>query len=573
MRIKVFTGIILFFFMVSIVGLFYTQIINYETYKELSERNRIRVLPLEAPRGKMYDRNGILLVSNRIAFDIEVIAKEIEDEEETIRVLSKVLKVDKKTISLSMKESHKRPFVPVKIAEDVGKEKAIYAEEILIDLPGVIVTTRPLRNYIYGEDFSHITGYLGKISEEELTRYKTYGYRMQDLVGKDGIERVYNEYLRGQNGGLQMEVDSRGRQLRVLAVKDPKPGENIYLTIDSELQKFCKNLLSEKAGAIVVIDAKTGATLSLVSSPTFDPNVFVSSENSRNILKLLNDTKAFPMFDRAIKGTYSPGSVFKIIIAAAALDSGLFNTSSTFSCSGSYRVGDRVFNCWREEGHGTIILEEALKYSCNVFFYQLGILVGPERISEYALKFGLGKATGIDLPGEDSGLVPNESWKQKVLRSPWFRGETANYAIGQGYLLVTPIQISVALAAIANGGNLARPYVVDRIGDVKFRQEDIREIGIAKDTIDAIREGLFKVVNERGGTGVYARSKNVIMAGKTGTAQNPRGISHAWFAGFAPFEGDSISIVVFLEHGGKGGLDPAKFAKGIAEKAHSLGII
>ncbi|MFC1576239.1 penicillin-binding protein 2 [Candidatus Omnitrophota bacterium] len=573
MRIKIFAAIIIFSFFVLGAGLFYTQILRHDTYSELSEKNRIRVLPLAAPRGRVYDRNGTLLVSNEISFDVEVVYQEIKDKQKIIDTLILMLSEDKDKLTERIEAARKKPFVPVKIAEDVKKDMAIKVEEVTLDLPGVIVTTRPRRNYIYKNALSHVTGYIGKISEAELKRYKTYGYRMQDFVGKDGIERQCNDYLRGIDGGLQVEVDSRGRQVRILALKEPIPGKDVYLSIDARLQEFCDSVLGKKKGAVIAMDPETGAVLALVSNPDYDPNIFVTSNNTKKRLALLNDSRTSPMLNRAIGTSHPLGSVFKIVIAAAALEEGKFTERSTLSCNGAYYVGGRAFHCWREKGHGGQNITQAMKHSCNVFFYQLGISLGADKIAQYAFKFGLGKPSGIDLPGETGGFVPTISWKKTKLRQPWFKGETANYSIGQGYLLVTPLQASRLTGAVAAGGKLARPFLVERIGDVTIRQDEPENLNLKRDTLRAVKKALKDVVNAPRGTGVYARSKKVTISGKTGTAQNPRGRSHAWFVGFAPFEKPGISVVVFLEHGGKGGLEPARFAKKIIEKARELELL
>ncbi len=276
------------------------------------------------------------------------------------------------------------------------------------------------------------------------------------------------------------------------------------------------------------------------------------------------------MLNRAISGTYPTGSVFKIVIATAALDSGRFNDKRTFSCDGSFLVGKRPFHCWREKGHGASNITKALKESCNVFFYQLGLFLGADELSRYAFKLGLGRQTGIGLPGEVRGLVPTPRWKKNKFNTTWFKGETANYAIGQGYLLVTPIQILQLVGAIANGGKLVMPFIVERVEDVNLRHAESRDIRLKGRALETVREGMRMVVNDPGGTGLYARSKEVIKAGKTGTAQSPGKKPHAWFAGFAPFENPKFCIVIFIEHGGKGGLEPARFARKIIEKAKML---
>lgn len=573
MRVRALAAAILVLFGALVIGLFYTQVVKNNLYWELSEKNRIRIMPLAAPRGKIYDRGGTLLVSNRLSFDVQVVFQEIKAPGKIADSLSGILGIDRESLAGRMEKAKDRPFVPVTIAEDIEKDKAVWIEEIIIDLPGIIVTTRPLRNYIKSKTFSHVTGYLGKISEAELKKYRTYGYRMQDYVGKDGVERTYNDYLKGTDGGLQVEVDSRGRELRLLAVKEPQPGRDIYLTLDAGLQDFCDSLLGAKRGVIVVMDPRTGAVLGLVSHPDYDPNVFAMPDNAREVSRFLEDSAAFPMLDRAIGGVYPLGSVFKIAIMTAALDSRKFDGKKNLSCYGTLRVGDRIFHCWNEKGHGAQNITEAVKNSCNVFFYQLGLLVGVDEISKYAFMLGLGRPTGIDLPGEASGLVPTPSWKKSRFKSAWFKGETANYAIGQGYLLVTPIQVACLVSAVANGGNLVEPFVVDRIEDVTLPHGEPKNIGLGPNAIETVKEGLRMVVNDRHGTGLYAKSSRVVISGKTGTAQNPRGVAHAWFAGFAPFEDPKLAVVVFIEHGGKGGLDPARFSKRILEQAKKMGLL
>jgi len=572
MRIKIFAAITAFFLFILTAGLFYIQVVQHDSYRNLSERNRVRVITLAAPRGKIFDRSGTLLVNSRIAFDVEVIYQEIGDKKKIASRLADILDIDEKILLKRIHKARDMPFAPVQIAEDIEKEKAILIEETRLGLPGVIVTTRPLRNYIYKNSFSHIIGYIGRISGSELDRYETYGYKRRDFVGKDGIERSYNDYLRGVDGGLQVEVDSMGRQCRILAVKEPHPGRDLYLSIDSALQEFCNSILAGRNGAILAMHPATGEILALVSHADFDPNLFVNTAAAGKVRGLLADAGA-PMLNRAINGLYPPGSVFKIVIATGAMDSGTFNEKKTLFCNGALQLGDRAFHCWNEDGHGVQILTEAIRNSCNVFFYQLGLRMGPERIARYAFRFGFGRPTGIDLPGESSGFVPTPSWKRRKLKEPWFKGETANYSIGQGYLLVTPVQILRLVSAVCNGGKLVQPFVVRRIEDLVVRRPESQHIGFKDEALEVIKNGLKDAINAPGGTGLYARSENIVIAGKTGTAQNPGIASHAWFAGFAPFDDPKICVVVLIEHGGKGGLEPARFAKSIIEEARKLELL
>lgn len=560
-------------FAVIITALFNMQVVNHHAYRRLSEHNRIRVIPLEAPRGKIYDRFGRLLVTNRIAFDVSVIYQEMKDMGKVIDVLSGILDGDPKRLSEKIGAAKRSPFIPVRIADDITKDRAIRIEERTPELQGVIVTTRPLRKYNRLATLSHVTGHLGRITEGELEKYKTYGYGVKDFVGKDGIERSYDEYLKGRDGGLQVEIDSRGRQRRVLAVKKPLPGKDLHLSIDIDLQEFCDSLMDGKEGVILAMEPRTGEIFAFVSRANYDPNFFVSPRNFVDVKSILTDNETFPLLNRAISAMYPTGSIFKIVVAVCALDGTDFDGTRSLMCSGELRVGDRVFHCWKERGHGPQVLSEAIKNSCNVFFYQLGLFIGPDVISKYAFKFGLGRPTGIDLPGEANGLVPTVAWKRRKYRESWYRGETANYAIGQGYLLATPIQVLRSISTLANRGELVTPHVVSKIEDIAVHHAKSEFAGFSEEALAITRRALEDAVNAPHGTGVYARSDDIIIAGKTGTAQNPHGESHAWFTGFAPAGNPKITVVVFIEQGGKGGLEPAKFAKKIIEEAKRLELL
>lgn len=570
---RILFGIILFFLTMNLGTLFYMQIIRYDFYKGLSEKNRVRILPLEAPRGRIYDRNGKLIVGNRISFDVEVIYRELTQREKFYKILSGLTGIEEKILKMRVKKAKNTPFIPVKIAEDIKKEKAIKLEELFIDMPGVIITTRPMRYYPYGKTTGHIAGYLGRLSDKELERLKSYGYGIRDFIGKDGIEKQYNAYLKGVNGGIQFEVDNRGRRVRMLAMKEPHPGKDIFTTIDIRLQEYCDNLFKGKKGAIIVMDVNSGAILAMVSQPSYNPEIFISPYYIKERGDVLNDKKNFPLLNRAINGVYQPGSVFKIIVAASAFDLKIFKKEDTLSCAGYLKVGNRIFHCWNEKGHGEQDITEAIKNSCNVFFYQLGMMAGVDEISRYAMLFGLGKPTGVDLPQETTGLVPTRIWKKKVLHEQWYRGETANYSIGQGYVLVTPLQIVRAMSVIANGGKLPKPYLVERIEDIKLEHEMPEKTGITQEAICLVKEGLWKVVNAKHGTGMHARLRYPVIAGKTGTAQNPLGVPHAWFSGFVPYEEPKLAFVVFVEHGGKGGITAARLAKSLVREIERLGLL
>lgn len=572
MRVKA-LGVIIFILSVFLIfGLFYLQIIKGPFYQRLSTKNRIRLLHIEGPRGRIFDRNETLLVGNRISFDLAFIPQELKDQDDTLKHLSRKLKIPEEELKESLKHNFVTPFQPVTIVPDIGKEKMIALEEERLDLPGVIIETTPRRDYIYETAGAHIFGYLGQINSRELEKLRRYGYRMGDLIGRGGIERSYNNYLRGSHGGMQVEVDNMGYRVGILGIKEPHKGKDLYLTIDIELQKFIEGIFKDARGAACVIDPRNGEILSLVSSPSYDPNLFVTKKNSSTIRELFT-RRDYPMLNRVLQCEYPPGSVFKVVTASAALDKKRVTQDTVLSCKGSYLLGNKVFRCWREKGHGQQAMRQAIKNSCNVFFYQIGRMVGADDLARFAAKYGFGQPSGIDLQNEASGLIPNRMWKMLKKRKPWYEGETLNYAIGQGYLLVTPLQIVRMVAAVANGGYLVKPYLVKKIEEIDISRVEKRPLGISEETLKIIRDGLIGVVNDSRGTGRKAAVEGLVIAGKTGTAQTATDKTHAWFAGFAPAENPKVALVVFLEYGGKGGLGASKTAGQIFAELKDLGYL
>jgi len=570
-RDRILVAVISALFILLGTGLFFDQVVRFGYYSALSKNNSIRIIPIDGPRGNIFDRNGVPVVSNRLSFDVAVVYQEAKDKQKLIRALSDTLKIPPREIARIFDKARARPYTPVTVLEDIDKNKAISLEEAGFDMGGLMIETRSRRDYIYNNTGSHIFGYLSEIGDDELEGLRDYGYRMKDLVGRSGLERQYEAYLRGSDGGTQIEVDSRGRQTRILGVKEPSDGKDLYLTIDIGLQDACDKLLGDRKGAICVMNPGTGEVLALASHPAFNPNVFVMPKSSEERVALLKDKVGRPLSNKAISGLYAPGSVFKVVTASAALETGRIRPSTRFFCPGSYRLGRAKFDCWKAEGHGSQNITEALTNSCDVFFYNTGRAAGVDAIEAYAKLFGLGRPTGIDLPDEVSGLVPGRAWKKSYRRAAWFEGDTVNYSIGQGYLLVTPIQVMDMMGVIANNGSLVRPFIVKRIGDAYIQPERPRKIGIGADTINVVREGLYEVVNNENGTGKRAKVDGVIVAGKTGTAENPQGRTHAWFAGFAPYDNPKVCAVVFLEHGGHGGLGATDVARGIFEAARKKG--
>jgi penicillin-binding protein 2 len=558
-------------FLLISIGLFYTQIIRYGYYSRLAKNNSIRIIPIDGPRGNMFDRNGVPLVTSRLSFDVSVVYQEVRSIGRLRSVLGEVLGMSGESIMASLDKASRKPYAPVTMLEDADQVKAILLEEASLGANGIIVETRSKRSYLYGSGASHVFGYLGEISSEELEDLKDYGYQKRDLVGKDGLEKYYDRYLKGVDGGIQVEVDSLGRQRRVLAMLEPSSGKDLYLTIDIALQLACDRLLGDRRGAVIAMDPITGEVLALASHPAYDPNIFLRQETSDARLRLLSDRSGRPLSNRAISGTYQPGSVFKIVTASAALETKKITPKTTFTCNGSYVLGKARFNCWKEAGHGPQNIIRGLMNSCNVFFYNAGRLAGPDRLEAFAKLYGFGRPTGIDLPDEVVGVVPGRVWKKNAGKGQWYEGDTVNYSIGQGYLLVTPAQVLDMIAVIANNGSIVRPYIVKKIGASCVNTPKPVPIGIKDATIREVREGLFEVVNNEEGTGRRAKLADVIVAGKTGTAQNPHGRTHAWFAGFAPFYNPKICLVVFVEHGGKGGIEPAEIVQGIFTEAKRIG--
>jgi penicillin-binding protein 2 len=573
MRERILNTAINLSFLLVIGGLLYTQVFRFAHYNTLSRNNAIRIIPIDGPRGRILDREGKLLVTNRLSFNVALIYQELKSRERLIELLNGTLGIPRKDLIAAIDSAAEKPYVPVTILEDIGKEKAIALEEAASGMNGIIMETRCMRHYPLAGSGAHLFGYVSEIGESELESFWDYGYRPRDLVGRTGLEEYYEIYLKGVNGGMQVEVDNRGRQVRVLGMKEPSHGRDLFSTIDAGLQAECDRLLADRAGAIIVMDPGSGEVLALVSRPAFDPNVFVKPSGSRERLKLLKDERARPLLDRAIAGLYPPGSVFKIVTATAALETRKINKLTHFFCAGSFKLGRSKFDCWKESGHSSQEVTGGLKNSCNVFFYQTGLAAGPDAIEAAARLFGFGRPTGIDLPDEGAGVVPGRMWKRIRRKDNWYEGETLNYSIGQGYLLVTPLQILQMMSAMANKGCVVRPHVVRRIDSTDIAGVKRRRLGLKDETIRLIREGLFKVVNDEDGTGKRSRVEGAAIAGKTGTAQNPHGRTHAWFSGFAPFDDPKICLVVFLEHGGKGGLEPAGIAGEIFKTAKKRGYL
>ena len=571
-RVRVLSFVMIFFLLVTIGGLVFVQIVMNERYRAMSEDNRLKIVPLSAPRGTISDRNGQDMVKDELSFNVSVKYVRNKDNGVFLQDLSSALGVKEDVLEKEFATARKQPFVPRVVSRDVGIEKAIRVAEMGTDYPGLILEVASKRRYLEKRSSASFLGYVGLINREEFQYLKPYGFRMDDLMGRSGLEKYYDDYLRGKRGGKQVEVDNRGREVTVLGLKEPVPGKPLQLTVDVRLQEFCDGLLEGRSGVIVAMSPETGEIFALSSAPSYDPNAFVGPGRGKEVAGLLKDKK-YPLLNRAISGVYPLGSVFKLPVAVAGLETGAISSTTSFNCSGSITSGGRVFHCWKKSGHGDLDVKEALKVSCNVFFWKTGLSLGPDRIAEYASKMGMGSLTGIDLPFESAGTLPTESWKRKVMKSPWYSGETMNYSVGQGYLLCTPIQVARMVSVLANKGYLVKPYIVDNIDGLSVASSEKIPLGLSASTLDMVREGMKKAVNDRRGTAMKAVQKDFIVAGKTGTAQTSRDEDHGWFAGFSPFDKAKLTVVVFHEYGGKGGRFPAKSAGKIFLKAKEIGII
>jgi penicillin-binding protein 2 len=594
-RIQLFTIGVVLIFTILVGRLGYLQLAQGEEYERLAAGNRIRLLPLEAPRGEFLDCNGKVLVANRLAPTISVVPmdlEELEDPQAVLERLGELLGFDvvqsyHDTIARKKARQEFRLFEPIRVATDVDIETLTIIEEHLMELPGVVIEEQPVREYVMGDIGAHIFGYVREISREELDAWRDRGYRMGDLVGKTGLERVFDQTLRGEKGNRRVEVDAVGHPIRDQGKKAPVQGNNLQLTIDARIQVAATKALREsmeelrtrtynpmpnaRTGAAVVLDVNSGAVLAMVSEPGFDPNIFVKENISEEEWQELNDPVLKPQLNRVLRGEYPSGSTFKMITAIAGLGKGIIKPEDTVNCTGFYwRIEPK--RCWNRGGHGRVNLKRALAESCNIYFYDLGYRTGIDTITEYADMFGLGKPTGIELhPGEKGGFLATSQWRLQHFGEPWQPGETLSAAIGQGFSTYTPLQMANYAAMIANGGIRYRPYLVQRIisstGEVLevFGPEIMERAKVSPETFAAVREGM-RAVTEPGGT-AYSHFAGfpVPVAGKTGTAQNPQVEDHGWFIGFAPADNPEVAVAVLVEQGGGGSGAAAPVARAIFE--------
>lgn len=556
-------------FVLLLTGFWQLQVVRSDYYANLAERNRIRTLPVMAPRGLILDRNSRPLVDHYPSFSVVLIREYVEELQDSLPALARSLDLDPAWLEERLEEySDAPPYLPIVLKDEASLSDIAFIEAHRTDLPELELLLMYRRRYPTDGFGAHLFGYVGEVSQKELGEQ---GFQMGDVVGKMGLERYYNKVLMGENGQRRVIVDSLGKEVEKLDRIKPIPGRPLRLTLDRDLQLAAEGAMEGHQGALVALDPRSGDVLAAVSRPAFDPNLFAIRIPPEEWRKL-TENPAKPLLNRAIQAQLAPGSVFKIIIATAALEEGAINPSSfRVFCPGWANHYGRVFRCWRPEGHGVVDLHKALVQSCDVFFYEAGRRLGIERISEYAQRLGLGQPTGIDMPGEEPGLIPSREWKQRARGEPWYDGETISVAIGQGPLLVTPLQLAYAVGGIASGGVFARPRLI------LDGEPEIHRTELKPETVAAVTDALWGVVNEDG-TGRGARLVGIDVAGKTGTAQlvgldTLRRVGgkpvrtltdNAWFVAFAPRKNPEIVVSVLLEHG-KHGASAAPLARQVIE--------
>lgn len=558
--------VIIAFFFILTIRLWQLQILQGSEYRKLSEENRLRVVRVAAPRGIIYDRNGVPLVKNTPYYSVSL--NPHVRERADLPALAELLKIDRNSLAEKIAEHQKRSlYEPLRIKEGLSIREIALIEARRSDFPGLSIDVDVTRDYLFGSVGAHLIGYLGKPNESQARSPDFTDVPADAFIGQWGIERLYDKQLRGMPGTRVIEVDALGRELRLLKGKSPSRGDDVWLAMDINVQKEAEESFGNKTGAMVAIKPDSGELLAFISKPSFDPNLFARGIKSKQWEELNNNTKR-PLLNRALQSQYPPGSTFKIVTAVAALEEGAVDEHSKVTCSGGIAYGRWRFGCWRKTGHGTVSLHRALVESCDVYFYDAGKKLGIDKIAAYARELGLEKETGLQMVRERRGLIPDTKWKEEKRNQPWYLGETFNAAIGQGYVAVTPFQMAQLTSTVANGGYIYRPSLLR----VANKPEPEEKLKIKQENLEAVKKALFGVVNENGGTGWSAKSALVNISGKTGTAQVV-GIrkdskylpemhrDHAWFVAFAPYDMPEIALSVMVEHGGHGGATAAPIAK------------
>jgi penicillin-binding protein 2 len=561
-------------FLILTVRFIQLQLLERARYFRESERNRVRDIVVEPPRGLIFDRHGEILVDNRPAYSVSVIPYEFLQADSSVRLLGRILGEQPEALIGKVKKNKVGSFTPLKIRHQADFAILSNIEENRLDLPGVYYGVESKRFYPAGLNAPHLFGYLGEITATELAAEPKSTYRMGDVIGKSGIELQYEDYLRGKPGIKYVEVDVLGREVRDLVEfphRDAVRGMNISLTIDAEIQRFVEHAMNDLRGAAVVLDPRNGEVIAMLSKPDYDPELFAKPLTSDIWASLLNNPGK-PLYNRASQSLYPPGSTYKLVLAVAGLETGRIDVATKVYCGGAFLFGRRYFNCWKSGGHGEVDFYQAIERSCNVYFFTMGLKTGLGNWTEYSRRFNFGAATEIDLPNEATGLVPSKTYlDRKYGEKGWTDGLLLNLAVGQGDLLVTPLQLAYFAMILGNEGVAYRPHLIRQIQTSDSSSVFLAAIdslvvtGVAKQTYARIKHGMYLVVNGEQGTAKTVRRGDVKVCGKTGTAQNPHGDSHAWFIGFAPMQNPEIVVTVLVENGGSGGAVAGPVARGIFE--------
>jgi len=572
----------LFLFFILILRFFQMQVVSGSVYKERSDQNSVRQIPILASRGLILDRKGQVLVENRPSYSLFLVPFDFRKNRTDAVTISSLLGLSVEEMETRIEETGGGPFTPVRIIRDMDFETLSKVEENRFDLPGVFYQVELVRTYPSGIRATHVLGYPGEISGSELESLKDRGFSRGDIVGKSGLEKRYDAALRGERGYKYVEVDVQGREVgNFNGQRDilPVPGKNLTTTLDAELQGQVEMLMDTWRGAAIVMDPRNGEILAMVSTPDYNLEPFAKGLTQNTWEQLTNDPDK-PLLNRAIQAQLPPGSTYKLILTIAALEENVITPEEEIYCGGHFWLGDRMFDCWQPGGHGNVDLLNALKESCNVFFYNLGLKTGIDRWARYGRELGFGSATEIDLPDEKQGILPNRRYLDiKYSKQGWGKGMVVNLSVGQGDLLVTPIQMVRLASAIAMEGHVATLHVVRSVqeplsgawGENAVRHHSLE--AISPKTYGVLKEGMHRVVNASGGTGRAAQVSQIAVCGKTGTAQNPQGEPHSWFLGFAPYKDPMVALVVVVENGGSGGGLAASIAGHILRWMFRQGVV
>jgi len=572
-------GVIITFFIILVLRFYTLQIYQHQKYVSQADANRIREVSHPGPRGLILDRMGNLLVDNRFTYMLSAIPWEIRQSPETLDSLSMFLDMSRDDLNTQLQEGHRGAFIPVRLTSGLTFPTISRLEEHRLDLPGVLLSNDPIRYYPSDAALSHVLGYLREIDQRELQQLRrSRQYQLGDLIGWSGLEREYEDVLRGKKGYRYVQVNATGQEIGPVPDREPirpKPGHNLYLSLDAELQTYAESLFDTLRGAAVMLNPRNGEIHTFVSSPAYNLSLFSGAIKTDDWHSLQSDTTR-PLFNRGAVGTYPAGSTFKIITAIAALEEEIVSPTWSINCPGYYRLGRRVFKCWKPAGHGRVDMEKAIEQSCNVYFYQLIRKVGIDLWAKYARIFEFGTKTGIDLPEESRGLLPDRAWMDKRYgENGWSEGHLLNMTVGQGNILVTPLQMAYFAGILATAGLSKTPHFgvawetdAGHLEKYDYPEHQITEIDSS--TYKFIMEWMYRVVNGEHGTGRAARTPSALVFGKTGTAQNPHGESHAWFIGIIKYEEEVRALSVLVENGGSGGAIAAPIAGKIFRKYVAL---